>query len=83
MKKVFILNYGDGGMLGIYSSVKKAVFAAQEAFTSRNLTMSGSQAAIAIKTLREAHGTARLLALEAADQYDAAKTLLIEKWSVL
>jgi len=50
-------------MLGIYSSVKKAVFAAQNSFTSRNLTMSGSQAAIAMTSLRESpHGTARLQA---------------------
>lgn len=83
MQKVFILNYGDGGMLGIYSSVKKAIDAAEASFTSRNLTMSGSQAAMARKTLRENHRTARLLALEAVDPYDEAKTLVIEGWSVL
>lgn len=83
MKYVFMLSEGDNSLIDIYSTPVKAITAARARFTARNLTMSGSQAAIELHALRKkpTHA-ARMIATEATDCYDLAKTLIIEKWRV-
>lgn len=82
-KLVFMLSYGDGGDLGIYSTASKAVDAARKSFEERGLTASGSQLAMARTELKETHHSARLIALEAVDQYDESKVLKIQGWALL
>lgn len=82
MKQVFLLSYADGGLLGMYSNAPKAVNAATSTLQERGWTPSASQATICLKMLKGGERSCRLQALEAADQYDESKTLVIDRWRV-
>ncbi len=81
-KKVFLLSYADGGLLGMYSTARKAVTAAATTIEAHGWTYSGPQAAICVKMLKSGELSCRLVALEAADPYDQSKTLVIDRWRV-
>lgn len=84
MRKVFLLDYADGGNIGIYSTLKKAIAAAEKSFADRNMTASQSQLIMALLTLKRSNEwTYRLLAIEAPDQYSEKHGLTIEKRVVL
>lgn len=76
---VFSADFADGGQIGLYSTAAKAVAGAQRAIDCQRLHWNANNVTACIKMLKDGHQTCCISALEACDEYDLSKIVVINK----